>query len=117
MTKRAELLALARQLADEVTQSEEMRTYLLAEAALYTSDGSLALAPDAFSEEDQSPEMVEFLKARNNMEKLLHQLTSIVIRPLTGNLPNTKNRGCGGSGGCGKSKTSSSGGCSSCASH
>lgn len=92
---RIEILAASRALADWISESELMDRLINAELRLYEHEMTL----EDVSETSQEPLMVEYVKARNDMERLLHQVTAVLIRPLTGRLPQNQKRGCGGSGG------------------
>ncbi len=94
---RIEILAASRALADWIAQSEPMDRLINAELRLYEHDLTLEDVP----EDSEEPLMVEYIQARNEMERLLHQVTAVLIRPLTGRLPQNQKRGCGGSGGTG----------------
>ncbi len=80
MKTRLEILRLAQELADAVSDSKEMHDLLTCEAEL----GPLALGP--IDPDDPDPRSQAYAEAKHRAERLLQQVTSVFLFPLTGHL-------------------------------
>ncbi|MDA8346035.1 MAG: hypothetical protein M0Z66_11195 [Thermaerobacter sp.] len=94
MKTRQEILHIARALADAVSDSSELQELQRCEAEL----GEL-LGAD-FSEYPDDPRVVAYAAAKERAERLIHQVTSVFLFPLTGSLQPAQTIGVGGCSGC-----------------
>ncbi len=94
MKSRLEILRLAQELADAVSDSKEVLDLLAREAEL----GPLALGP--IDPDDPDPRVQAYADAKYRAERLLQQVTSVFLFPLTGHL-SPEQRQDGGCSSCG----------------
>ena len=100
MTTRREIMAAARALAAAVADSAELSALQRCEAALGERRADLEAHVD-------EPEVQQYLAAREAAERLLQQVTSVFIFPLTGQLLQGDAAGAAGDdcGGCEHSRS------------
>ncbi len=90
MRTRLEILRLAQEVADAISDSKEMQELLAAEAAL---GGTV---PDPLNPDDPDPRVRAYVDAKHRAERLLQQVTSVFLFPLTGHLSPepSQDKGC-----------------------
>ncbi len=94
MKSRREILRAARTLAAAVSESEEILALQRCEAEL----GELRGAANFGDLED--PRVVAYVTAKERAERLVNQVTSVFLFPLTGSLRRTQDAAGAGCAGC-----------------
>lgn len=94
MKTRKEVLRCARDLAEAVGESVEIQELQRCEAAL----GELAAEDLVGHAED--PRVIAYVQAKDRAERLIHQVTSVFLFPLTGSLQPARAAAGAGCAGC-----------------